>query len=436
MHTLVIPRLVFRSLLARLRRALDHTAWGRVGVCSHSMQTTWLMRDVIEAPHDLPDAAVWHDPVWHFQLLTHPPMTSKGAQLRRLPGTVGTLGVGDGPLRGTLWGAVQVGRHHLPLDVLQLVGPGMFRLVLARPPAAFQETPSTFNVPDAAVSPTAPALWSRTIGALGGVAVWQRVVGLRIAVIGVGRTGSLVATTLARLGCRHLSLIDPDRLEPHNLGEMDSVYRADVDCYKVAAVVEMLHTYASGAYATFPVPVTADSARTACTQADVLICCVDNNAARLATAMLATCYHKVLLDVGTGIALHAPGAPAPPHDDRTMGADVRLVLPGDGRLLCWGSLTNVDQAVDDLLHPRPLEAQPAWRTQRAGSLRTLNQLAAAVGVQMLQDLVIERIQTSLWAHVMVDPHGRVQVQYPSPRPAGATPCRLCARAGLGDGRMG
>jgi hypothetical protein len=329
-----------------------------------------------------------------------------------------------------------VGQDLLPLDVVQFVGAGMFRQVLTRPQPAFEDRPIACTVPDTAMSPTATVRWSRTIGALGGVAAWQRLVDLRFAVIGVGRTGSLVATTLACLGCRHLSLIDPDRLELHNLGEMDSVCRADVGRYKVESVGDTLQTYASGVYTALPVPVTAESARTACTHADVLLCCVDNNAARLATAMLATRYHKVLLDVGTGIALSTSTTQAPPHDDRTMGADVRLVLPGDGCLLCWGSLTNVDQAVDDLLHPRPLEAPPAWHTQRAGSLHTLNQLAAALAIQLLQDLVVERVQTSLWVHLTVDPHGRVQVQYPSPVPPRATPCRLCASAGLGDVRIG
>lgn len=395
MHTLVIPCPVFRRLLGRLRRAPDHTAWGRVGVCRHNVDTTWLLRDVIDMPHDLSATAVWYDPLWHFQLLTYPPTASEDLQLGRLPGVVGTLGIGSGPLRGAVWGTVQAGRHHLPLDVLQLVGAGMFRLLLTHPQAACQGTPSVPDMPDTDASLTSTALWSRTIGALGGASAWQRLVGLRVAVIGVGRTGSLVATTLARLGCRHLSLIDPDRIELHNLGEMDSVRWADVGRYKVDTIVEMLHTYASGAYTTLPVPVTADSARAACTHADVLICCVDNNAARLATAMIATRYHKVLLDVGTGITFHAPAAHALTHDDHTMGADVRLVLPGDGCLLCWGNLTNFDHAVDELLHPRPLEAQPAWHTQRAGSLRTLNQLAAALALQLLQDLVVERVQTSL-----------------------------------------
>src|SRR5262249_7458871 len=154
------------------------------------------------------------------------------------PGVVGTLGIGDGLMRGTLWGAVQAGRHSLPLDVLHLVGSGMFRLMLTCPYASWQGTPPAADVLQTEASHTATALWSRAVGALGSTAGWQRLIGLRIVLIGVGRTGSLVATTLARLGCQHLTLIDPDRLEPHNLGEMDSVCRSDVGRYKVDAVVE------------------------------------------------------------------------------------------------------------------------------------------------------------------------------------------------------
>jgi hypothetical protein len=70
-------------------------------------------------------------------------------------------------------------------------------------------------------------------------------------------------------------------------------------------------------------------------------------------------------------------------------------------------------------------------------LRTLNQLAAALGVQMLQDLVAERLQASTWAHVEFDQAGHVAVQYPAtPEPAAGAPCALCAKAGLGDEGLG
>lgn len=71
-----------------------------------------------------------------------------------------------------------------------------------------------------------------------------------------------------------------------------------------------------------------------------------------------------------------------------------------------------------------------------GSLRTLNQLAAALSVQMIQDLVAERLRTSTWAQAEFDEAGHLHVQYPPLLPpADSPPCALCAKAGLGDGGL-
>ena len=142
MDTLVIPYMMFRRLLGSLRRAPNHMAWGHVGICGHGADTTWLVRDVLERPQTLPGAGVRHDaPLWSFQLLTQPPTASSGWRLERSPGVVGALGIGDGWMRGTLWGAVYAGRSHLSLDVLHLVGSGMFRLTLTSPQASGQNPP-------------------------------------------------------------------------------------------------------------------------------------------------------------------------------------------------------------------------------------------------------------------------------------------------------
>jgi hypothetical protein len=117
-----------------------------------------------------------------------------------------------------------------------------------------------------------------------------------------------------------------------------------------------------------------------------------------------------------------------------MGADVRLILPGDGCLLCRGNLTNYNQAVENLCNHRPpVDLETTWSRQRAGSLRSLNQLAAGLGVHMLQELVTERIQQSVWARVEFDESGHLAVQYPPTQPSTDIPaCALCAKAGLGD----
>jgi hypothetical protein len=69
--------------------------------------------------------------------------------------------------------------------------------------------------------------------------------------------------------------------------------------------------------------------------------------------------------------------------------------------------------------------------RRQGSLRSLNQLAAAVAMRMLEELVTEAISTTTWAHLQYDVNGRFAVWYPE-APTAVESCALCARAGLGD----
>jgi hypothetical protein len=120
-----------------------------------------------------------------------------------------------------------------------------------------------------------------------------------------------------------------------------------------------------------------------------------------------------------------------------MGADVRLILPSDGCLLCRGNLSNYAQAVEDLCSGSALENWPqqAWNQQRAGSLRSLNQLAAGLGGRMLQDLVGEPLQSSSWARVEFDDAGHLTVNYPQ-TPSDSSACILCKKAGSGDAGLG
>jgi hypothetical protein len=271
-----------------------------------------------------------------------------------------------------------------------------------------------------------------------------------------------------------LTLLDPDRVEAHNLGEMDLVTGADVGLAKVEALAARLNALQLPA----PLQVTAltcsiaqPEGLAAAKVCEILVCCADNDAARLAAGLVASLYHRILLDIGAGVfypslpveapslqsrmqALAAAGAslsallqaalfpehlpPPPPRPDlagRRLGADVRLVLPGDGCLLCRGGLVHYAQAVEDLSHSPAPELVgrgegEGWRQQRAGSLRSLNQVAAGLGLQQLQDLAAGRVARSQWLEMEVNPAGQAVLSYP-PLPAAAG-CPLCARSGEGD----
>jgi len=273
--------------------------------------------------------------------------------------------------------------------------------------------------------------WSRTIGALG-LEVWQRLVGLRYAIIGLGRTGSNVALALTRLGVRHLTLIDPDRLELHNLGEMASVTAAHLGCPKVEAIAAGLSTMASPGTdrVLVPMSMTRWPALHAMQACDVLVTCVDHDGARLAATAVATLFCKPLLDIATGV--HSS------DDERQMGADVRLVFPGHC-LLCCGGLRDIAQAQQVLADAEAEEVftvQRDWRHQRAGSLASLNQCAVGIAMRLLEDSVAARLQHSTWVRIEFTPTGQLTVTYPPIPPVPErTPCPLCRLTGWGQEGM-
>ena len=435
MNTLRFPVPIFQQLLHALAERRPRAAFLSVGSQHTPPDRTWLVRGIVFVPSDtLPPQL---EPMFGVASIADPTAmpSIRVPHVAWPPGLVGQLYLGHGSWRGFLWGSVRADVGIEPLHDLALVGAGLYILHIDGHHHQGPTIHPSFSNQQAVAMQTR---WSRTIGALGAEGIWERLTRLRIAVIGCGRTGSLVAVMLARLGIPQLTLIDPDLIEPHNLGEMDAITDADLGRPKAEAIADhqralMPHPLAS------PLPVVAPihhpEAHAAVTACDVLVCCCDNDAARLTTAVLATLYHKILIDVGSGIFFDAPTAPRQPGH-RTMGADIRLIVPGDGCLLCHGHLTNYAQAVANLVTRwTPPTSQSDWRRQRAGSLRTLNQLAAALGIQMLQDLVAERLRASTWAQVEISDTGQLSVQYP-PSLTPARGCALCAKAGLGDAGLG
>ncbi|MCW5853239.1 MAG: ThiF family adenylyltransferase [Anaerolineae bacterium] len=437
MSILTLPTPLLRRLVLVPSEAQPTRAWLRTALSLHADTSEWLARGLVLMP---PATAAPREPIFGVTFVTEPPTQAVAhtTEAARPPTAVGHLYLGVEQMRGRLWGVTWPNEQVEPLASLKVAGPGLHTIPLA--PLSSKET----SDPDG----LSLDRWSRTIGALGSAAVWQRLVNLHIALVGCGRTGSLIAVALARLGLRHLTLIDPDRLELHNLGEMDAVVEGDLGRPKVDALAPYLIAAAPAGHLTVQAvarPITDPDAVRAAKRADVLIACVDNDTARLAMGIIATLYHKPLLDIGTGV-LRQPGSGVgtpsivsqpsglPP---RTMGADLRLILPGQGCILCVGGLGQYGPAVNELMHRRPTPP-PAqeWHQQRAGSLRSLNTLASGLALQMLNDLVAERLTASTWARLEVDAIGHLTTAYPVLEPPTAPTCPLCGRAGLGDNGLG
>lgn len=342
-------------------------------------------------PTDLPP---WHDP--------------------RYPLALVRLGVGD--RRGTLTAHLVAPEHRpVPVETVRLNGPGMHRFVLASP----GQTADTLEF-------AAQDRWSRQIGGVGGAVVFQRLRGLRVAIVGLGRSGSQLAAALARTGLTRLTLIDPDRVEAHNL-DMAGLGPQDLGRRKTEAVAAALRRTGAetGDLALHPVTVTSLRGLAVAKGADLIACCVDNDGARLAAGLIAALYARPLLDIGTGV--HGGG----PH--RRLGADIRLILPGAGCLSCGGGVADPREAVA-IFRAGAADPEPPWQLQRAGSLISLNGIAVNLALRLIEDLVAERLTGSTWLRLEFDPHGLPRLE-PLPMPSNRD-CPLCGLVGTGDEGLG
>jgi len=306
----------------------------------------------------------------------------------------GTAGSGFVASAENAWGKIDdaAGVQFTPIHHVKIVGPGMRQIL------------TVDAIGSSEITAYERERWSRAMGGLGGIEVWDRFVNLRYCIIGVGRSGSLFAQSLSKAGVRHLTLIDPDRVELHNLDAMDCVGEGDLGQYKVDAI----QSHLQGAASPLGISSVAGSALSEeawepMTTADVLISCVDNNAARLLVGGIASVYAKPILDVGTGI-FAVDGART--SDRRTMGADVRLIVPGDGCLLCIGGIRDPRESVTALRNELQGIAafHPPWQARRAGSLRSLNETAVHLGLGLLENLVAGTLEGSTWLRLEYPPY--------------------------------
>lgn len=157
---------------------------------------------------------------------------------------------------------------------------------------------------------------------------------MRVAIVGLGGTGSHMALTLAYLGVRDFVLVDSDRVEPSNLNRFVIGTPADIGLLKVDLASRSIRSIAPGAKT---VAVNAsltsvdDEVAAEITGCDLVIGCVDDDGPRLLLNRLAVNYCIPYVDVATGITM---------KEDRLVevGGRVTFVTPVGPCLSCTGEL--------------------------------------------------------------------------------------------------
>lgn len=287
--------------------------------------------------------------------------------------------VGFGTERGDWRGwVIHRGKSH-PLSGFQVVGAKCFQV--GTPGVHVEHSGSVQN------------RWSRVKGVLGGA--FDKLRQGSVALVGCSRSGTIAATTLAALGVRHLSLIDGDVVEPHNLDGMYLATEDDVGRNKAAVLAERLIAYRPDiALSVVPQSLTMHNV-TSVGRADVIVSCVDQDVARLRIAQFANDFLRSHLDIATGVRLQG-GA-------KQLAADVRLLLPGEGCISCIGGLASRETAQAELLAPSSVwtrsALQPWNREGRIGSSLLLNSVAVSTGIQSILEVLESGEGASTWHRI-------------------------------------
>ena len=175
-----------------------------------------------------------------------------------------------------------------------------------------------------------PGVFDRSVRAFGEAV--QRTIGeLRIAVVGIGGTGSAVAEQLVRLGARRLLLVDADVLSASNVTRVYGSTPARVGEPKTAVVARHLRAIAPDLRCEL-VHGLCSSLRVARRLAgvDLIFGCTDDNAGRLVLSRLSSYYLVPVIDIGILLSSNA--------SETLTGIDGRITIlsPGNACLLCRG----------------------------------------------------------------------------------------------------
>lgn len=260
--------------------------------------------------------------------------------------------------------------------------------------------------------------YSRQSAALG-PQVLQRLQRSKVAVVGAGRTGSVLAHSLARMGC-NLLVIDPDDISPHSLDgdhppfmegrpKVEGVQRLLRGLLRPGASVDVRR-----------LPIASPVAGALLVDCDIVCCCVDNDAARLWANAWALALLKPLLVVAVDI--HDHGAEA----------ELRLLPPGCGCLACVGGFAQFDLLGEQLALSGPPTTPDDVRQQRRGSLRSWGVLAVHAGLRMVEQMVDGRLRGARFRRLAESEQGGLQVADAAPDGSQRLGCQCCAQfAGVG-----
>lgn len=127
---------------------------------------------------------------------------------------------------------------------------------------------------------------------------------LRVGIVGLGSVGCIVAETMARIGITQVTLIDPDRVEEHNLDRLIYATAKDIGELKVdLAARAMKHNATAEGFQVIALPVSVHhrAGYKAALDCDILFSCVDRPVPRDVLNYIANAHLIPVIDGGVAV---------------------------------------------------------------------------------------------------------------------------------------
>jgi hypothetical protein len=206
---------------------------------------------------------------------------------------------------------------------------------------------------------------------------------LRIGIVGLGGTGSVVLEQLMHLGVRSFCLIDPDLVDVSNLNRLVGATEADLGKPKVDVASASVHRIDAAARVdAFQESVLMAKVAARLLDTDFAFCCTDSQGSRSVLNQLAYQYLIPMIDLGVSIVVGKEGI-------THLAGRTNMLAPGLGCFIC-GNLLDPEAVRVDLLTEFERSADPyvIGAREPAPAVISLNSTVASMAVTMFMGAVL------------------------------------------------
>ena len=217
-----------------------------------------------------------------------------------------------------------------------------------------------------------------------GTHVQQQIQNMSVTVIGVGGTGSSVSVQLARMGVKHIRLVDMDHVDESNLTRIYGSRKSDVGRMKVDVLRRHIMSFSRSTVTAICANVLDDSVLNALIESDVMFGCTDNHISRHRLNEISNRFYIPLIDVGCRIDVDDAGSIS------QAVAKIQAVTPESACLWCSGTLDGRTMLQESLPEEEKKKLAEEGYYEEVGkqpSVISLTTLAASMAVNKFLGIV-------------------------------------------------